>query len=235
MKSTHIKKQKVLTNRDKYTISNENKDALHKIWLDNQDVEVAGRLTDKPYIDIIGYETGIPYSKIRYDLPGIRFHTHPKIQNPISISETLTPPSVEDYINIIQHKQTEYILTEHGIWMIQPLRTNTFITECALSYYISILNTQLMYDNYAIFPSLIKLRHDIDYLAKTYSKLISDPSGRILNISDKKMLKHITNNTIKIISHLYSTAPKSDIKKSILTGMSQFIGDPPIKVTWHLY
>ena len=227
--------KKVLTNRDKYTISKENKDELHKIWLDNQDVEVAGRLADKTHIDVIGYETGISYSKIRYDLPGIRFHTHPKIKNQVNISETLTPPSVEDYINIIQHKQTEYILTEHGIWIIQPLRTNTFITECALSYYVSILNIQLISDEYAVLPSLMKLRHDVNYLAKTYSKLISDPDGRLLNISDTKILKQVKKDTIEVISQIYSTAPSADIKKSILSGMSQFIGDPPIKVTWHTY
>ena len=227
--------KKVLTNRDKYTISKENKDALHKIWIDNQDVEVAGRLTDKPHIDIIGYETGIQHSKIRYDLPGIRFHTHPKTQNPVNISETLTPPSVEDYINIIQHKQTEYILTEHGIWMIQPLRTNTFITECALSYYVSILNIQLLSDEYAVLPSLMKLRHNVNYLAKTYSKLISDPNGKLLNISDKKILKQVKKETIEIISQIYSTTHSADIEKSILKGMPQFIGDPPIKVTWHQY
>jgi hypothetical protein len=228
------KTQKILTNRDKYTISAENKNNLHKIWLDNK-VEVGGRLTDKPYIDVIGYETGIPSNKIRYDLPGIRFHTHPKIQNPLHISETLTPPSAEDYINIIQYKQTEYVLTEHGIWMIQPLRTNTFMSECALTYYISILNIQLTHDDSAIFPNLKKSRDDIAYLAKTYASLVSDPDGRILNISNKKTLKYITDETVEIISQMYSAASPTDIVKGIHVGMAQFIGDPPIKLTWHPY
>jgi len=248
MKHTHVQKKTrdkytILTNPDKYKISDEHKYNLHKIWIDNQVIEVAGRLTTKPYIDVIGYKTGMPYSKIRYDLPGIPFHTHPKISEPISFSETLTPPSAEDYINIIKDKRTEYILTEHGIWMIQPIRINTFITECALSYYVLILNMQLATggsnnsthrdDN--IFSSLVKSKQNINSYAKTYSKLISDPNGRLLNISNKKILKIFTNQVIEMISQLYSTAPSSDIEKSILIGMSQFIGDPPVKVTWHPY
>jgi hypothetical protein len=219
------------------TINNAKYD-LHKIWLSYPNVEIAGRLTDKPDIDIIGQEDGIPYDKIRYDLPGIRFHTHPRQKDfNDEESEKLTPPSVEDYINIITHKQTEYILTEYGIWMIQPLRTTTFITECALAYYVFILNIQLIRMKYAVFPSLRKNRQDINYLTKIYSKLMSDPDGRLLNISelDDSVRKTAIKETVACISTLYSEAPKDIIKSSILSGMAQFIGDPPVKVTWHLY
>jgi hypothetical protein len=224
-------------NRRIATINNA-KDDLHKIWLSYPNVEIAGRLTDKPNIDIIGQEYGIPYDKIRYDLPGIRFHTHPKPGDfNGEESEKLTPPSVEDYINIITHKQTEYILTEYGIWMIQPIRTTTFITECALAYYVFILNIQLIRIKYAVFPSLRKNRQDMNYLTKIYSKLMSDPDGRLLNISELQdsIRKTAIKETVDCISTLYSKVTKDIIKSSIISGMAQFIGDPPIKVTWHSY
>ena len=119
--------------------------------------------------------------------------------------------------------------------MIQPLRTNTFMSECALTYYISILNIQLTHDDFAIFPNLKKSRDDIAYLAKSYASLVSDPDGRILNISNKKTLKYITDETVEIISQMYSAASPTDIVNGIHVGMAQFIGDPPIKLTWHPY
>ena len=233
-----------------------NKDSLHKLWLSFPDSKVVGRLTDIPNIDAILTDDNTAARgpikqdnndvKIRYDLPGIRFRTYPKMDKLVCI----TPPTVGDYINIIIHKQTEYILTEHGIWMIQPLRTTTFITECALSYYVIILNT-IIFDlhgnniqsvSHPRSAVLYKSRHDTNYIAKTYSKLISSPDGRLLNIP-KELQKIAINNTIDIISDIYPTNPSNKqkpispdvIKSSIFAGIQQFIGDPPVKVTWHPY
>ena len=202
---------------------NKAKDELHKIWLLYPNVEVIGRLTD-----VVNIDTTDGLSGYKYELPGIRFRTRQPIKDSVS------PPSVLDYINIMTHKRTEYILTEHGIWMIQPIRTTTFITECALAYYVFILNRQLTQEKYAEFPSLLKHR-DIKYLTKIYSKLMTDPDGRLLNINQENMKKTAIKETVNFISSLYPTKQTDIIKSSILSGMSQFIGDPPVKVTWHSY
>ena len=87
-----------------------NKDALHKLWLSFPDSKVVGRLTDIPNIDAILTDDNTAARgpikqdnnnvKIRYDLPGIRFRTYPKMDKLVCI----TPPTVGDYINIIIHR-----------------------------------------------------------------------------------------------------------------------------------
>lgn len=203
---------------------------LREVWevAADEKNEVTGRVlpTGEVETDAKGHESGIPRGLMRTDLPGVLFHTHPRVSGPEC--ETLTPPSANDILNVIERGRPEAVVTQRGVWMILPRAKLDFYGEVSMVRYVYMLNAQLEVPGCREFTPLEKEGENAQNLARAYARLLSEPDGRVFNgrcgIEDSELLK--------LVRGWYSMASERDMSDGEHGGPPQLVQRKPLLVEW---
>lgn len=206
---------------------------LREVWeaAAGEKNEVAGRIlpTGEVAVDAKGYYDGMPQDLMRVDLPGMQFHTHPRISGPGC--ETLTPPSASDIFVIMERSLPEAVVTQRGVWLVSPRAKLDFYGVVAMMRYVHMLNARLEMPNCRQGILAKKEDENVQDLARAYARLLSEPDGRVLNgrcdicdIEDSELLEAVRG--------LYSMASENDILDAHHHGPLQFVGRTPVLVEW---
>lgn len=211
---------------------------LYEVWKQShaENREFAGRVDGaNAVVDIKGDYDRIKTSDIDYNLPGIRFHTHPKIVDMEDIGAELTIPSDSDYFNILKHSKPEYVLTQHGIWIITPRDIDVDQIIPGMLLYSNSLMVHT--DNGKCRTKFSKKRFDtntresINKIANTYANLISKPNGNIVNF-DQECSTVAVNLALESFNQLYDHPDHDSPGHIMYDNLEEFVKLHPLKVVW---
>lgn len=192
-------------------------------------IERCGRIHNKNIIiDDEGNVSSISISKIRYDLPGVRFHTHPKTigdgVNDMDMWDELTPPSASDYyLNFIKGEQ-ELVLTQYGVWVMTPSTVGN--REEILPGLMLYVNSAAFYIGTYNRGTPETKKNYIHAAAKKYSEIMTAPSYKIINTPDFNDAAYATN---KQFGNIYNY---TDQVGPVLESLEKIIKTPPVKIDW---